>query len=119
MDPASPDTCTRWSNGTYGRATAPDFNYQAPPSSSTSSLQLEQVHYMVRHGERTPVRSRLQNADPPIPARWKMCKEGNKFRAAVLKSTGRGNAAGVTTTTRAVELADEKGKAMEVQDGDW
>ncbi|UZJ52146.1 hypothetical protein CBS101457_001466 [Exobasidium rhododendri] len=48
------------------------------------SLELAQVHYLIRHGERTPVRTRLLKASPPIPARWNMCHAGKNFRAAIV-----------------------------------
>lgn len=42
------------------------------------------MHYLVRHGERTPVRTRLQNANPPIPEAWNLCHAGRRFQAAVI-----------------------------------
>jgi acid phosphatase len=53
-----------------------------------SALQLVQAHYLVRHGERTPVRTRLLNAKPAIPARWNMCHAGKDFHSTVLDLTG-------------------------------
>ncbi|KIK94541.1 hypothetical protein PAXRUDRAFT_33465 [Paxillus rubicundulus Ve08.2h10] len=48
-----------------------------------AGLKLEQVHVYVRHGERTPVRSRM--ADPPasIPELWQMCTVARRFRETV------------------------------------
>ncbi|KAH0834797.1 hypothetical protein J3R83DRAFT_10398 [Lanmaoa asiatica] len=52
-----------------------------------SGLDLEQVHLYVRHGERTPVRTRM--ADPPasIPEHWQMCSMARRFREAVNSAT--------------------------------
>ncbi|KAG9311769.1 phosphoglycerate mutase-like protein [Chiua virens] len=52
-----------------------------------SGLDLEQVHVYVRHGERTPVRTRM--ADPPasIPEHWQMCSVARRFREAVNSTT--------------------------------
>ncbi|KAI9568107.1 phosphoglycerate mutase-like protein [Boletus coccyginus] len=52
-----------------------------------SGLDLEQVHVYVRHGERTPVRTRM--ADPPasIPEHWQMCSQARRFREAVNSMT--------------------------------
>ncbi|KAF9226315.1 phosphoglycerate mutase-like protein [Gyrodon lividus] len=48
-----------------------------------AGLKLEQVHVYVRHGERTPVRTRM--ADPPasIPELWQMCTVARRFRETV------------------------------------
>lgn len=56
------------------------LGWEEPPD----SLHLAQVHYLVRHGERTPVRTRLLTADPPIPPRWMLCHAGKQFQAAIL-----------------------------------
>ncbi|KAG6379653.1 histidine phosphatase superfamily [Boletus reticuloceps] len=50
-------------------------------------LDLEQVHVYVRHGERTPVRTRM--ADPPasIPEHWQMCSVARRFSEAVNSTT--------------------------------
>lgn len=55
------------------------LGWVAPPA----HLELAQVHYIVRHGERTPVRTRLQNATPPIPTSWTFCHGSSEFLAAV------------------------------------
>ncbi|PWN46109.1 phosphoglycerate mutase-like protein [Ceraceosorus guamensis] len=60
-------------------ATRQGLKWTAPPS----HLELVQVHYLVRHGERTPVRTRLQNAKPAIPTSWPYCHVGSEFAAAV------------------------------------
>ncbi|KAH7882424.1 phosphoglycerate mutase-like protein [Phlebopus sp. FC_14] len=48
-----------------------------------AGLELEQVHIYVRHGERTPVKTRM--ADPPasIPEHWQMCTTARRFWDAV------------------------------------
>lgn len=51
-------------------------------------LQLWQVLYVLRHGERTPVRRRLTTATPPLPMRWNMCHTSHRFSQAVLQQTG-------------------------------
>ncbi|KDN41425.1 phosphoglycerate mutase-like protein, partial [Tilletiaria anomala UBC 951] len=78
-------------------------------------LSLQQVHYIVRHGERTPVRARLAQSNPPIPTRWNLCHEANRFRAAVLRNQD-GDA--ISATTRAVEVMDERGRPKDVHNGD-
>ncbi|PWN27201.1 phosphoglycerate mutase-like protein [Jaminaea rosea] len=45
----------------------------ASSPSSTTPLELVQVHYYIRHGERVPVRTRLLTANPPLPERWALC----------------------------------------------
>lgn len=69
--------------GTSGSASS-SLGWQEPPS----TLKLVQVHYLVRHGERTPVRTRLLNAQPPVPPRWNMCHAGKDFQATVLDLAG-------------------------------
>lgn len=64
-------------------STSESLGWQDPPS----ALQLVQAHYLIRHGERTPVRTRLLNAKPPIPARWNMCHAGKDFHATILDLT--------------------------------
>ncbi|KAI0031958.1 phosphoglycerate mutase-like protein [Vararia minispora EC-137] len=54
-------------------------NYPVAPS----ELELAQVHVYVRHGERTPVSTRMSGAPGNIPERWNMCREARRFRAAV------------------------------------
>lgn len=110
MDPNRPDTLDAGkASRPYGLATAADFGYAAPPREA--DLQLQQVHYVVRHGERTPVRERMAHANPPIPGRWNMCHEGNRFRAAVLN---RGQ-----KTTRIPQVIDDKGDPLPLKEGDW
>ncbi|CAO1619498.1 unnamed protein product [Sympodiomycopsis kandeliae] len=61
-----------------------------PYHAAPSSLSLLQVHYYIRHGERTPVRSRLIGSDPrtSIPTRWNFCHTARQFRASVLSTQG-------------------------------
>ncbi|KAI0776494.1 histidine phosphatase superfamily [Irpex lacteus] len=54
-------------------------NYPVAPE----GLELEQVHLYVRHGERTPVRVRMEDPPASIPSRWNMCKTARRFRASV------------------------------------
>ncbi|SNX83040.1 related to acid phosphatase ACP2 precursor [Melanopsichium pennsylvanicum] len=58
----------------------PGLGWRDPPS----GLELFQVHYLVRHGERTPVRSRLTNI---FPEKWNLCRAGREFDACVLELT--------------------------------
>ncbi|KAL9933259.1 hypothetical protein V8E36_007977 [Tilletia maclaganii] len=64
-------------------SSSPDLGWQAPPQDA--NLELAQVHFFLRHGERTPVRTRLQSSDPPIPSRWNLCHAGAMMRASVLQ----------------------------------
>lgn len=61
-------------------AAGPGLGWRDPPK----SLELSQVHYLVRHGERTPVRSRLTHI---FPERWNLCRAGREFDACVLELT--------------------------------
>ncbi|WFD29344.1 acid phosphatase [Malassezia sp. CBS 17886] len=51
-------------------------------------LALEQVVFVLRHGERAPTRTRLRSADPPIPMRWNFCHASHHFDQAVLRLAG-------------------------------
>jgi acid phosphatase len=51
------------------------------------SLELQQVHVYVRHGERTPVGVRMAGPPASIPQHWMMCKTARWFRAAVFSDT--------------------------------
>lgn len=113
--------------GTAG-STSETLGWVAPPP----GLELTQVHYLIRHGERTPVRERLQKADPPIPARWNLCHASRDFRVQVL-DMGKGsevqtkNWKGETLhgtpsemqVQRRVEVTDDKDNALTVRPGDW
>ncbi|PWY98434.1 phosphoglycerate mutase-like protein [Testicularia cyperi] len=59
-------------------AAGPGLGWKDPPS----GLQLSQVHYLVRHGERTPVRTRLTHL---FPEKWNLCRAGREFDATVLE----------------------------------
>ncbi|CDW99522.1 hypothetical protein [Sporisorium scitamineum] len=59
-------------------AAGPGLGWRDPPK----GLELAQVHYLVRHGERTPVRSRLTHI---FPEKWNLCRAGREFDACVLE----------------------------------
>lgn len=113
--------------GTSG-STSSTLGWVDPPS----SLELTQVHYLIRHGERTPVRTRLLTASPPVPARWNMCHAGKDFRAAVL-DVGRGGdiqtsnwkgekfqgSSNDMQIKRRIESTDGKDKILPVESGEW
>lgn len=44
-----------------------------------AQLDLLQVIYVLRHGDRTPVRKRLTTAQPPLPSTWNMCYATQRF----------------------------------------
>ncbi|BFZ63297.1 hypothetical protein YB2330_004419 [Saitoella coloradoensis] len=50
------------------------------------SLRLIHLQVLARHGERTPVRARLQNAG--VPEHWNLCHAAKRFRASVLLPEG-------------------------------
>ncbi|EPQ29696.1 uncharacterized protein PFL1_02916 [Pseudozyma flocculosa PF-1] len=97
-----------------------------------AGLSLQQVHYLVRHGERTPVRTRLTHL---FPQRWNLCHAGRKFEAAVLDLTpttedsrptlnvGRVDIqtqghAGRLRVNRAVEGEDSQGRPVRGEEGE-
>lgn len=51
-----------------------------------SSLELRQVQILLRHGERTPVSARFQNAG--LAAYWPYCKAANELKSVVLNADG-------------------------------
>ncbi|EJD54828.1 phosphoglycerate mutase-like protein [Auricularia subglabra TFB-10046 SS5] len=57
--------------------------YPAAPQ----ELELQQVHVYVRHGERTPVGTRMEAPPASIPPHWLMCKTARAFKASVHDST--------------------------------
>lgn len=61
-------------------AAGPGLGWRDPPP----SFELSQVHYLVRHGERTPVRKRLTHI---FPEKWNICRAGREFDACVLELT--------------------------------
>jgi hypothetical protein len=113
--------------GTSGSTTS-TLGWVDPPA----ALELTQVHYLIRHGERTPVRTRLLKSTPPVPARWNMCHAGKDFRAAVL-DLGEGSEVQATnwegetfqgvrkdmSIKRRVEATDEREKILPVASGEW
>ena len=106
----------------------PGLGWTDPPA----GLDLKQVHYLVRHGERTPVRTRLTHL---FPERWNLCHAGRDFHAAVLDLTptsasssqpshvGRVDTRirahfGKLNIQRGVEGEDAKGQPIAGQDGE-
>ena len=57
------------------------LGWEDPPP----EFDLLQVLYVVRHGERAPVRMRMESANPPIPRHWNLCHTSHQFRRAVLR----------------------------------
>ncbi|KAL4400065.1 phosphatase [Malassezia pachydermatis] len=82
MEDESLDTIGVCSSEDRGRLSS-TLGWLDPPS----HLELLQVFYVLRHGERTPVRRRLTTAEPPLPKRWNMCHTSHKFRQAVLRQS--------------------------------
>ncbi|KAJ1027219.1 hypothetical protein NDA18_003230 [Ustilago nuda] len=64
-------------SNTGAGAAGPGLGWRDPPK----GLELSQVHYLVRHGERTPVRTRLTHI---FPEKWNLCRAGREFDATVL-----------------------------------
>lgn len=60
-----------------------------------SSLELQQVQVLLRHGERTPVSPRFQNAG--LSAFWPYCSAFRHMRDAVLERGKDGNGHVLTT----------------------
>ena len=54
-----------------------------------SQLQLEQVQIVLRHGERTPVSARFQNAG--LPTHWPYCQHAARFKDIIAASIGQGS----------------------------
>ncbi|KIJ63162.1 hypothetical protein HYDPIDRAFT_134966 [Hydnomerulius pinastri MD-312] len=48
-----------------------------------AGLQLEQVHIYVRHGERTPVKTRMTDPPASIPEHWQVCTAARRFQETV------------------------------------
>ncbi|KZV74189.1 phosphoglycerate mutase-like protein [Peniophora sp. CONT] len=63
-------------------------------------LGLEQVHVYMRHGERTPVSTRMTEF---IPERWLMCSQARRFNATVGDTD---NSTSALDITRVVERPD-------------
>lgn len=113
--------------GTSGK-TSVSLGWVDPPD----DLKLQQVHYLIRHGERSPVRTRLLNASTPIPARWNMCHAGRKFKAAVFELQNEGEISAIDwkhetfrgtvsnmNVRRELEAIDEKERILPLQAGEW
>lgn len=84
-------------------------------------LSLQQVHVYVRHGERTPVRVRMDDAPASIPAHWTLCRTARHFRStvatfgdAVQDAPRSADGVEFLPVKRVVERADGT-----VQDGEW
>lgn len=58
-------------------------------------LELQQVQILLRHGERTPVSPRFQNAG--LPAYWSYCGAARHMRHAVMKRTEDGTSTEFST----------------------
>ncbi|VDB95648.1 unnamed protein product [Peniophora sp. CBMAI 1063] len=70
-------------------------------------LNLEQVHVYMRHGERTPVSTRMTEF---IPERWLMCSQARRFNATVGDTN---NSTSALDITRIVERPDGRSVAGE------
>ncbi|EIW77222.1 phosphoglycerate mutase-like protein [Coniophora puteana RWD-64-598 SS2] len=70
-------------------------------------LELEQVNVYVRHGERTPVKVRMNEPPASIPENWAMCQQATRFfdAAGDLLNNGKGGGA-QGPFRRAVETSD-------------
>lgn len=103
----------------------------SPPSASASEgnlgpqskPELVQAHYFIRHGERTPVRTRLTQSSPPVPARWNLCHTAREFQAALLAVplTSDTSTSGVQRSVpmkRATEAVDSNGKRAASLEGE-
>lgn len=97
-------------------AVSPTRPWAWTPPSHADTLQLVQVHYYIRHGERTPVRTRMTEANPPIPARWDLCHIGKQFRASVLAEGGRREEIPLRKGVEAVDRRD--GSVVKHLDGE-
>ncbi|KAF8247060.1 phosphoglycerate mutase-like protein [Wilcoxina mikolae CBS 423.85] len=89
--------------------------FQPPPSYTAqqlaalypSTLELRQVQVIFRHGERTQVSSRFQNAG--VPPFWPYCNVASRFTAAVL---GPGNTWDTLSFQRRLETFGKNGEAI-------
>ncbi|KAK0526867.1 hypothetical protein OC835_005150 [Tilletia horrida] len=87
-------------------AASPDLGWTPPPPGS--NLELAQVHFFLRHGERTPVRTRMENSNPPIPKRWNLCHASAAMRANVLQLSAGQPAVDTLPFQRVVEAGPSK-----------
>ncbi|CAE6438246.1 unnamed protein product [Rhizoctonia solani] len=88
-----------WDSITSSMGLLSEREYDPAPS----GLKLEQVHVYVRHGERTPVGIRMNEAPANIPAFWNACKTARRFKAAVM---GENNATNQVEIVRLAERGD-------------
>ncbi|KAG8703055.1 hypothetical protein FRC09_004381 [Ceratobasidium sp. 395] len=79
----------------------------APPN-----LNLEQVHVYVRHGERTPVGIRMNEAPGNIPAFWNLCKTARRFQASVLGDNGESKSVEVLRMSERGDGHSEEGECL-------
>lgn len=73
-------------------------------------LKLILVQSIFRHGERAPVRVRLENAG--VPRHFNLCHHVGKFQAAVRLSSQNEHSWGTLKYERVVEEMDSSGKAQ-------
>lgn len=97
MDPPLPTRRGQFSN---------TLGWRDPPP----HMELLQVAYVLRHGERTPVRRRLTTADPPLPETWNLCHASKDFERSVLHMVGHQHVSAVTHIERRIEMADRPGE---------
>ena len=82
-------------------------------------LELLQAAYVLRHGERTPVRRRLTTADPPVSSTWNLCHTSREFERSVLHMVGTDRLPALTQIQRRIEVAGQPGESPEIgQQGD-
>ncbi|WFD21840.1 acid phosphatase [Malassezia equina] len=86
------------------------LGWRDPPS----DLELVQAAYVLRHGERTPVRRRLTTADPPIPSTWNLCHVSRDFERSVLHMVGSDHLPTMTQIQRRIEVAGQPGEGPEI-----
>lgn len=63
----------------------PPYNEAELASLYPANLQLQQVQILLRHGERTPVKTRFTNAG--VPVYWPYCSVMRQMRSAILNPT--------------------------------
>ncbi|KAK0552889.1 hypothetical protein OC846_002727 [Tilletia horrida] len=93
-----------WGGGSTAKSA--DLGWTPPPPDSR--LELAQVHFYLRHGERTPVRTRLENSRPAIPSRWNLCHASSLMRANVLQLRQGQPAVETLPVQRIVEASSSK-----------
>lgn len=77
-------------------------------------MELIQVAYVLRHGERTPVRRRLTTAEPPLPSTWNLCHTSRDFERSVLHIVGEEHLPTMTQIQRRIEVAGRPGEGPEI-----